>query len=556
MTFSDAELNAIVEGAADFADYRSGLYFVRRDSKSDRAKFVQAGAEAPVSPVSGRSDSPLRLRAPFALPPWAVALRRMLDALADFEFTSDQGPPLVQLCETGARYGLQELVGAIAPELLAQLSRKAKKSLTSDLRRSLARVTRACLELERTSFGFALDALGVRETRTDAKSVERKFLGSKPSNRLFSMFEKFPVLARLWSQSISQWCHHVTELLVRIAADRSALSRSFLNSRPIGPIIDMRCGLSDPHNKGRAVTMLQFAGAAVIYKPRPGDGEWEWFSLLRRMNARSFQPKLRAARVLRRQGYCWMEWVEPASCKDSAAARRFYRRMGGIIGAAYLLKAVDCHRDNIIASGECPVLIDADALWHVSSVTKTQTPLALLYRTGFFPSSNQRSLQSRSSALGRTTTGKHIARIGTKPLGAAQYEREIVNGFRTAWRFILGTKNRRTAFLRQLRRIRSRERRWIYWPTEKYAVIRRASIQPAALRSGIERELLIARLCTRRAVPSAVFHAEVDALKRLDIPYFVRKITERILTDDISARPALIEALRPAVRLRTKKPAL
>ena len=71
-----------------------------------------------------------------------------------------------------------------------------------------------------------------------------------------------------------------------------------------------------------------------------------------------------------------------------------------MIAAAYLLKAVDCHRDNLIASGEDPVLVDADALWHVSPATKAQTPLDLLYRTGFFPNSNPRSLQSRSSVLG------------------------------------------------------------------------------------------------------------------------------------------------------------
>ena len=70
----------------------------------------------------------------------------------------------------------------------------------------------------------------------------------------------------------------------------------------MGPIVDLRCGLSDPHNEGRTVMLLQFAAGSVIYKPRPGDGEWEWFSFLHGMNALSFHPRLRAARVLRRNG--------------------------------------------------------------------------------------------------------------------------------------------------------------------------------------------------------------------------------------------------------------
>jgi lantibiotic modifying enzyme len=366
-------------------------------------------------------------------------------------------------------------------------------------------------------------AIGLQEKGTDSKFASRKFLGKKPSERLFSIFRHFPVLSRLWFQLISQWCDQVIELLVRVDADQSALSRAFLGGQPAGSIVDLRCGLSDPHNKGRTVMLLQFKAGSVIYKPRSGDGEWEWFSFLHKVNALSFLPKLRVARVLRRSGYCWMERIEPSSCEDRRAARRFYRRMGGIMGAAYLLRAADCHRDNVIAAGENPVLIDAEALWHLAPETKAQTPADLLGRTGFLPGSTRRSLQSRSSVLGDSTTGQHVPRIRGQALRAAHYEREIIEGFSRLWRCVLGTKNQRTAFVRRLHRISSRKRRRIYRSTERYAAIARAAIQPGAVRSGIERELLLARLSSRRTVPSTVIHAEIAALKRIDIPYFVRR---------------------------------
>lgn len=501
MTLSEAEISAIVKGAVD-------------------------GHE------------------PFVRPLWAVEMRRMLNALADFEFRPGRATPLVKLCEAGGRYGWRDLEATSNPNLLPSLSPKAKASLTLDLRHSLERLTRPCFELERTSFGLAMNSIGVLAGSTDPKLAERMFLRDKPSDRLFSLFKKFPVLARLWCQLISQWREHVTEVFLRFAADRRALSRAFFSGRPIARILDLRCGLSDWHNSGRTVVQLQFEAGSIIYKPRSGAGEWEWFSLLDWMNSRSFQPKLRAARVLRRKGHCWMEHVETASCKDETAARRFYQRMGGMIAAAYLLKAVDCHRDNVIASGEYPVLVDVDALWHVSPVTRTQSPLAVLYRTGFFPNSNRHSLQSRSSALGPGTTGKHLARIGDRPLEAARYKLEIVSGFTRAWHCILGTRGGRLAFLRRLRRIRSQERRWIYWATAKYAAIRQVSIQPAALRSGIERHRLIARLCAREKVALAVIPAEIYALKRLDIPYFVRRSQEQISADKGKVPQELIDAIR------------
>jgi lantibiotic modifying enzyme len=522
VNFSDQEFTAMVEAAADFSDYRSGRYFAKATSGSG------SGA-----------GSALRLCDPAILPAWAIDLRQMLRELAAVELNSKHASTLVTLSEIGARYGLHTLQKEIPPGLLGLISQKAKMGLKRDLQRILQRVTRRCLELERTSYGLALAALGLQGESPDSKSVERKFLGEQPSERLFSLFGKFPVLARLWFQLISQWRDQTTELLKRLVADRTALAHAFFGGQPFGPITDLAGGLSDPHNKGRTVMLLQFAAGSVIYKPRLGDGEWEWGSLLHRMNAQSFKPRLKAARVLRRQGYYWMERIESAPCEEGAATERYYKRLGGLIAAAYLLKAVDCHRDNLITSGEDPVLIDADALWHPSPDGKVETAFDLLDRTGFFPNSNRRSLQSRSSVLGHATKGKAS--------GALRYEREIVNGFRRAWRCVLGTRDRRAAFARRLRRICSSNRRSIYWPTEKYAAIARASIQPAALRSGIERDLLIARLCSRKAVSSAVLQAEIDALKRLDIPYFTRRLKARPPPDYVAVPANVIEELRRAL---------
>jgi lantibiotic modifying enzyme len=265
------------------------------------------------------------------------------------------------------------------------------------------------------------------------------------------------------------------------------------------------------------------------------------------MNRHGFQPKLRAARVLRRKDYCWMEYVQCASTGSEAAARRFYERMGGIIAAAHLLRAVDCHRDNLIASGEHPVLVDVDALWHVSPLTRTESSAELLFRTGFFPNANPGSLQSRSSALAPAPTGTHVARLAGRPLKPGRYRRDLARGFAKAWHCILATRKARQAFARQLRRIRSTERRWMYWATETYAAISHASVQPPALRLGRERELLIRQRCTRETVSPVVVEAEIRALRQLDIPYFVGRSKQSLPLDGGTVPPELIKALYAAL---------
>jgi lantibiotic modifying enzyme len=197
------------------------------------------------------------------------------------------------------------------------------------------------------------------------------------------------------------------------------------------------------------------------------------------------------------------------------------------------------------------VLVDAETLWHLSRDANAPAPLDALYETGFLPRSCRRSSwQYRSSILGKTIRGKHTSRIGTKALNAAQYEREIVEGFSRGWRCILGTKARRAAFVRYLRRLRAFPNRWIYRSTEDYDAIRRASIAAAALRSGFERDLLMARLCSGSGMPSAVILEEIDSLKRLDIPYFSRKTAgNTVIPSEKTVSVELVKAIRRAVRL-------
>jgi lantibiotic modifying enzyme len=475
--------------------------------------------------------------------PWALAIRRMLKGLEGVEFGPRPASALRKLCDAGAQYGWGEWESATHSEIKSVLSQQAKQSLRNDLRRNLERVTRPGLELERSSFDLALGALGLDSAKSDPGSADSIFLKGKPSDRLFSLFTKFPVLARLWTLLIAQWSDHVTEVLERLANDRLALSRSFFRAEPPGKIINIHCGLSDSHNRGRTVTLVQFEHGSVIYKPRSGEGEWEWHSLLQWMNDHSSKPRLKAGRVLRRAGYCWMEHIGAAPCSGPTAIRRFYERVGGMIAAAYLLRAVDCHRDNVVLAGEYPVLVDVDALWHVSPLTKTQDALSQLYRTGFFPSSDPRSLQSRSSAVG------YFAALAArnKQFSPSRYHREIARGFDKAWRCLLGTKTRRSATAKRLRRIRSRQTRWIYMATENYAAIRQASIEPRVLRLARDRNALIAEMCTRVSATAAVISAEVNSLKRLDIPYFSRCTNEPMPRDNNADRNVVINALKRAL---------
>lgn len=475
--------------------------------------------------------------------------RRMLNGLGEVEFRQRMMSPLQQLCEAGSEYGIGRLEEKLSFELLPLLRPRPKQRVKTHLRQILARASRPCVAVELDAFRHAYRAI-YSEQAASTLSMEKIFLRQGPYDRLLSLFSRFPILPKLWCRLIDQWCDSISELLARVSADKDTLSRVFFRGQPLGKIVDVRAGLSDPHNNGRTVMRVQFQAGSFIYKPRSGHGEREWFRFIAYLNNVSFRPKLIAARVLCRSGYCWMEEIKFGSCKDLLEGRRFYKRLGGMIAAAYLLDAVDCHRDNVIASGEHPVLIDAETLWHGSEKTKTDYVEAL-YATGFVsPTGRRSSYQYRSSPLGRTSPGRHTPHVDGTPLDASNYADVVIAGFRQAWHCLLGTKERRVAFLRYLRHCPSRGYRRIYRSTAEYDAIIRASVQPAAMRDDDERNRVIAQLCSRNGAGQIITREEINALRRLDIPFFVRTSSSKPPPATDTLVPAeLIEAIRQGIHL-------
>jgi lantibiotic modifying enzyme len=484
----------------------------------------------------------------FHAPCGTDGVQEILDGLAEARFTQRRVSPLYKLCEAGSEYAFTRLERNVSSDLLSLLRPRAKHSIKNHFRRSLVQVTRPCLALELHAFRCAYEAI-YPQKGSSTPEIERKFLGRGPQERLGSLFKKFPVLGELWFRLIEQWCASLSELLERIAANKQKLSHFFFGGQSLGKILDLRPGLSDSHNKGRTVIRIQFQAGSVIYKPRRGRGEQEWYRFIAYLNAVSFRPKLKAARVLCVADFCWMQEVKFKPCKHQIAVRRFYKRLGGMVTAAYLLQAVDCHRDNIIACGEYPVLVDAETLWHVAD-EKTDL-IDPLYGTGFLPTTfRRRSYQYRSSVLGRTSPGRHTPHVAGTPLYASSYENAFVSGFCQAWQCLLGTRKRRAALVRCLQRLGNQSWRWIYRSTAEYDRIIRASVQPAAMRSETNRNFLLTQLCARKAVDRFVIREEIVALRRLDVPYFSRRATQPLRLPNSHRAPSqIVRVLRHALHL-------
>ena len=108
----------------------------------------------------------------------------------------------------------------------------------------------------------------------------------------------------------------------------------------------------------RGLQTLGFeSGLRLIYKPRDVGLEQAYNRFLAWTSERGLDPPPKMFQVLDRKGYGWEEYIAQGHFENRDAVRRYYRKAGGLICLAYLLRGRDLHMENVIASSEGPALV-------------------------------------------------------------------------------------------------------------------------------------------------------------------------------------------------------
>ncbi|MFJ9772426.1 type 2 lanthipeptide synthetase LanM family protein [Kitasatospora sp. NPDC101157] len=178
------------------------------------------------------------------------------------------------------------------------------------------------------------------------------------------LLAEYPVLALRLTTLAEQWTGTTLTLFGRLATDLPALARTFADGRPLGRLTELATGLGDPHRGGATVSSLRFEhGVRVVYKPRPLGAETHFQQILQWLNPQLRLP-LRDLAHLAGDGYGWVAHVTAEPAADEHELRAFYHRAGALAALMYVLDAVDCHAQNLLAVRDQPVLIDLEALLH------------------------------------------------------------------------------------------------------------------------------------------------------------------------------------------------
>jgi len=399
----------------------------------------------------------------------------------------------------------------------------------------------------------------------------------------------YPVLARTVVRVLDRWVEAGLEFLERLVADWDELRRAFAgpqtsSSGPPDVLTRLDGGAGDPHKGGRAVMIAHFArGWRVVYKPRPMAIDVHFQELLAWLNRAGDHPPFRTLCVLDRGDWGWVEFVAPAPCTTREEVRRFHRRQGAQLALLHALEATDFHFENVIASGEHPVLVDLETLFHprVDAPPPPQADMRLVstattrsvLRIGLLPQRTWSSedyagvdLSGMSSPEGQLTPDKVLQweavgtdemhatrqrlamegarnrpRLGDAPVSILDDLPEVLGGFEQVYRLILAHREELLAPGGPVARFADDPVRCVLRATRHYGLLLMESWHPDFQRDGLELERFLDRLWV--GVDEAEYLLPVIASERADllagdIPVFTARIDGRDLVDSRGVRIA------------------
>ena len=390
------------------------------------------------------------------------------------------------------------------------------------------------------------------------------FIKQQFADGLDSLFLKYSVLGRLVATKIDLWLDATGEFIERLTRDWSEIKRL---SPELDRVVAIKTGLSDPHNGGRTVMILTFdTGMKLVYKPKDLGIDVAFSQLLDWFNSQNALLPLKVLQVINYDTHGWIEYVEQLPCNDLSQVKRFYQRAGILLCLVYLLEGTDCHYENVIASGEHPMLIDIETLLHhqtkenrqldINAKELAETKLNNSVLQSFilpkWGMSAKDSLAVDVSALGGTEEQEAIAlkvqKINTdqmyvgresyidkqanilkfkdEPLNARDYLSDIISGFEQMYEFLCSHREILLAADSPLNNFAKQKVRYVFRATRTYQIILNNSFNPDFLQSGIDRsisiDILSRAFITGENKPAfwSILDAELQAIERLDIPFF------------------------------------
>lgn len=175
-----------------------------------------------------------------------------------------------------------------------------------------------------------------------------------------SLVEHHPALKQRLGTVLDNRLAAAITFAERFAADRGVLSE--VDDRHPGELREVVFASGDGHRGGHTTVLLTCRNTRLVYKPLPTDAEAELGKFLARVLPEE-PDRIRAPRVVGRDGYGWTEHVAHRYCASDVELRRFHRNLGRWLAVVRLLGGTGLRPESLVAAGPVPIVVDCDTLF-------------------------------------------------------------------------------------------------------------------------------------------------------------------------------------------------
>ena len=369
-----------------------------------------------------------------------------------------------------------------------------------------------------------------------------------------NIYEEFPLVARLVTEVLEDWCTSTIKLVDNIFNDKDILWECF--SFDVEKISSFHANLGDRHKNGATVTIIEAGDCKVVYKPRVGFGEILIAEICEFLHEIDDLLPLQPL-IVERDGYLWQEYVAPKDFNPTQAPL-IAKKLGVLNAIFYFLMADDMHHENVQICGENVAVLDAECVLNVfrpidfmtvdvenvgarvladaaysvgivpqpiNSKDSVGSPLDISvigYKPGGVVGLNVPQLSKNEA--GELTLVNGPAKFNNQdPIGARssllQCGSDFIDGFRAAAESLLRLRDEIIHLIDNLTEVVVRV---LPRPTMIYSKILLESFHPTFMRDAALRDACLCKLLPRfygKPYRSVLISGEMSALRNSRIPY-------------------------------------
>lgn len=340
---------------------------VSRDGSRERLERFFAHEELVQQQVS-EMLAPVKLLSGATFPEWADVLAAVLVSADDsvvLPQTLENDPVPFEPIYKAFRQVLRQEIVVRTGKAFHRFQEKAQLEIDRFLCRRLNRAMKAVFTESFQAYlneQLGPEGLANKSAALPEDHYFQQFAQQFNQQGWIQFFNHYPLLARISANILLQHIQAFERFLRRLENDLPQFTDTFGWENSPQEIASLSMGISDPHKGGEGVMIVRFANdLKLVYKPRCMQIGLAYNELCAWINER-VSPQLRILTILAGEGYGWIEFAEQEDCQDEAALDRYYQRAGMLLALTYLLDSTDFHAENIIASGEHPVLVDHETL--------------------------------------------------------------------------------------------------------------------------------------------------------------------------------------------------